>query len=127
MQLLPSTSSVELSEASLPNSESRSDSPELHSPLADALNGSQALLSNDENSLANKEPAFAVTLQIWANKNIRNMTRDCLTELLKLLKEKGHDVSTSAALLLKRRRYLQVIRRMESGKGTMGTFILAYK
>ena len=123
MQRFPSTSSVQLSEASLPNSVSRSDSPELHSPPADSLNESQASLSNDENLIVNEEPAFAVKLQIWANKNIRNMTRDCVTELLKPLKKEGHDVPTSAATLLKTRRYSQVIRPMENGKGTMGKYV----
>lgn len=32
---------------------------------------------------------FCTKLQIWANNNIRNITRDCLTQLLKLLKKKG--------------------------------------
>lgn len=51
------------------------------------------------------------------------MTRACLTDILKLLKGEGYNVRISAATILKTRRHLQVIRPMESGKGTMGKYV----
>ncbi|XP_043473318.1 uncharacterized protein LOC122505636 isoform X2 [Leptopilina heterotoma] len=90
-------------------------------------------VSNNEEAVDNEEMLgdeelnilqnFSTKLQIWANNNIRNITRDCLTQLLKLLKGEGHDVPISAATLLQTRNNLQIIRPMESAKGKMGKYI----
>ena len=96
VQPLPLTEPAQSSDPSINDSRSSSDFSEIQRPSTpDSLNEIEVSLSNDENLIINQEqnvqPTFSVKVQMWANKHIRNMTRDCLTDMLKLLKEEGYN------------------------------------